>query len=260
VFDGMDRSRIQPFWHSAHALGIVGAKGNNGVGIAGINWDVSMMLLKIGAQGTPRGAIDSLRTGRAARAIRYAADNGARIINWSGFVADRSPVSRDTLRAAIHYAGLRNVLIVVGAGNDALDLDDDANAVYPQTLDEPNLLRVAQIALDGTLYRYQTGGQWRGSNYGKRWVELAAPGENFTTSLRNRQSTYEVSNGTSNAAPVVTGVGALVLSVRPDLNATELKQILIDSGTPDRHLEGMIKNGRVVNPVNALHLARDHRK
>ena len=220
VFDGMDRSRIQPYWHSIHALGIVGAKGNNGVGIAGINWDVSMMLLKIAAQGTPQGVIDSMRTGRAARAVRYAADNGARIINWSGFVQDRSPAARDTLQSAIRYAGQHNVLLVVGAGNEALDIDDQANTVYPQSLDEPNLLRVAQVALDGTLYRYQMGDRWRGSNYGKRRVEIAAPAENFTTSLRNRQSTYEVANGTSNAGPVVTGVAALVLSIRPDLSAT----------------------------------------
>lgn len=255
VFDGMDRSRIQPYWHSIHALGIIGAKGDNGVGIAGINWDVSMMLLKIGAQGIPRGAVDTSRARRAARAIRYASDNGARIINWSGFIDDHSPGSVDTLLSAIRYSATRNVLFVVGAGNDGFSLDD--NAMYPQSFDEPNLLRVAQVALDGKLYRYEVGGQWRGSNFGRRRVELAAPGENFTTGLRNRESTYEVSNGTSNSGPVVAGIAALVLSIRPDLSATELKQILVDSGTPDIHLKGLTKSGRVVNALKALHYAQD---
>jgi subtilisin family serine protease len=80
VFDGMDRSRIQPYWHSISALGIIGARGGNGVGVAGINWVVSLMLLKIGAQGTRRGEADTARVGRAAQAIRYAVDNGARVI------------------------------------------------------------------------------------------------------------------------------------------------------------------------------------
>jgi len=70
VFDGMDATRVQPYWHSIDALGIIGAKGDNGLGVAGINWDVSLMLLKIGAQGIGRGEQDTLRPGRAARAIR----------------------------------------------------------------------------------------------------------------------------------------------------------------------------------------------
>ena len=66
IFDGMDRTRIQPYWHSISALGIIGARGNNGIGVAGINWDVSLMLLKIGAQGIGRDEKDTLRPGRAA--------------------------------------------------------------------------------------------------------------------------------------------------------------------------------------------------
>ena len=77
VFDGMDKSRIAPYWHSLHAMGIIEVKGNNGIGVAGINWDVSMMLLEIGAQGIERGQVDTFRVERAAKAIRYAADNGA---------------------------------------------------------------------------------------------------------------------------------------------------------------------------------------
>lgn len=136
VFDGMDRTRIQPFWHSISALGIIGAKGNNGTGVAGINWDLSMMLLKIGAQGIRRGETDTNRKTRAARAIRYAVDNGARVINWSGFVEDKSNL--EELREAFEYAEQYGVLIVVAAGNSGLDLDVPGNAGYPGSFTNSN--------------------------------------------------------------------------------------------------------------------------
>ena len=256
VFDGMDRSRIQPYWHSIHALGIIGAAGNNRVGIAGINWNVSMMLLKIGAQGVRRGDTDSLRAVRAAAAIRFAADHGARVLNWSGFITDTRPAAVDLLRDAIRYAGAHNVLVVVGAGNDARDIDVDANCMYPQCIDEPNMIRVAQLATDGNLYTYEVGGQRRGSNYGARRVELAAVGENFTTALRDNNSTYETSNGTSNAGPVVAGIAALVLSVRPALTAVELKRILLESATVLPSLQGKVQGARAINPAGAIRRAQ----
>jgi subtilisin family serine protease len=252
VFDGMDRTRIQPYWHSVSALGIVGACGHNGIGVAGINWDVSMMLLKIGAQGEPRDGPGLERVERAARAIRYAADNGARVINWSGYVRPKDPAVLAPLRDAIRYAASREVLIVAGAGNDARDLDDPANAMFPQCFDEPNLVRVAQVALDGTIYVYETGGQRRGSNFGARTVEIAAVGEHFTTDVRNGRSAYATSNGTSSAGPVVAGVAALVLAARPGLSAAELKQALVESAVPLPGLVGKVRSSGVVNAYRAL--------
>jgi len=255
VFDGMDRSRIQPYWHSISALGIVGAAGNNHIGTAGINWDVSMMLLKIGCQGEGREAAGLERVGRAARGIRYAADMGARVINWSGFVRPTAAEAVAPLREAIRYAAARQVLIVCGAGNDAKDLDDPHNAFYPQCFDEPNLLRVAELGFDGELASYLAGSQRRGSNYGKRSVEIAAVGEQFTTDLRNGQSTYGLCKGTSSAGPVVAGVAALVLAVRPDLSAADLKQILLQSATPLTALRDRVACGGTVNAARAVQLA-----
>ncbi|HSG99619.1 MAG TPA: S8 family serine peptidase, partial [candidate division Zixibacteria bacterium] len=106
AFDGKDVTRIAPYHHSAPALGIIGARGNNGIGVAGINWRVSLQLLKIGAQGETNGG----RAGRAARAIRYAVDNGARAINWSGFVSDTNSLGLDSLREAVAYADSAGVL------------------------------------------------------------------------------------------------------------------------------------------------------
>jgi len=221
----------------------------------GVDWSVSLMLLKIGAQGVPRGQVDTARVRRAALAIRYAADNGARIINWSGFVDTTDPRILLPLREAVQYAADRGVLLVTGAGNDARDLDDDANCLYPQCFDLPNQIRVAQVGFDGRLYRYSVGGQLRGSNYGARRVEIAALGQNFTTALRDNLSTYAVSDGTSNAGPVVAGVAALVLSVRPDLDAVALKEVLLDSATPLPALRGRVASGGVVNAARAVKLA-----
>jgi len=255
VFDGMDRSRVQPYQHSIPALGIIGAVGNNGVGVAGIDWSVSLMLLKIGAQGVPRGQVDTARVRRAALAIRYATDHGARVINWSGFVDTTDPRILQPLRDAVQYAADHDVLLVTGAGNDARDLDEDANCLYPQCFDLPNQIRVAQIGLDGRLYRYSVGGQVRGSDYGARRVEIAAIGQNFTTGLHDNLSTYAVSDGTSNAGPVVAGVAALVLSVRPDLDAVALRRVILDSAMPLSTLRGLVSSGGVVNAARAVKLA-----
>jgi subtilisin family serine protease len=256
IFDGMRRDSVQPYWHSISALGIIGAKGNNGIGVAGINWDVSMMLLKIGAQGIGRGEKDTERPGRAAKAIRYAADNGARVINWSGFVSDPTPAALEELRAAIEYAGKKNVLLVVGAGNSGLDIDKPENFTFPACFDLDNILTVAMIDFKGELVRYKAGENWLGSNYGARNVDVAALDENFTTFLKNGRSTYALSAGTSNSGPVVTGIAALTLSVNPKLSALELKKILLETATSLPALKGKIVCGGMVNAYKALLTAK----
>ena len=256
IFDGMRKDRIQPYWHSISALGIIGAKGNNGLGVAGINWDVSMMLLKIGAQGIGRDEKDTLRPGRAAKAIRYAADNGARVINWSGFIDDPSPEALAELKAAIAYAGTKNVLLVVGAGNSGLDIDRPENFTYPACFTLDNILTVAMVDFKGGLVVYNAGERRLGSNFGAVNVDIAALDENFTTFLENGRSTYRMSAGTSNSGPVVTGIAALTLSVNPRLSAVALKKLLMDIATPLPGLTGKVGCGGMVNAYKALLAAR----
>jgi len=256
VFDGKRRDRVQPYWHSISALGIIGARGNNGVGVAGVNWDVSMMLLKIGAQGIGNGEKDLERPGRAARAIRYAADNGARVVNWSGYVNDPTPEALAELKAAIAYAGTKDVLLVVGAGNSGLDVDRPENFTYPACFDLDNILTVAMVDFRGGLVRYQAGDRWLGSNFGPRNVDIAANDENFSTFVDNGRSTYRLSGGTSNAGPVVAGVAALTLSVDPRLSAPALKKILMGTATRLPGLDGKVGSGGMVNAYAALMAAR----
>lgn len=255
VFDGMDRDRIQPFFHGTAALGIIGARADNAVGIAGVNWDVSMMLLKIGAQGIARGDTDAHRAQRAAQAIHYAVDNGARVINWSGFVETTADRDVAELQQAFTYAEQRGVLIVLSAGNSAQDLDDPANAVNPQSFPHSNIIRVAEVAADASLVRRSGSNQTGGSNYGAHTVEIAAIAANYTTDVKNGLSSYQVCGGTSCAAPVVTGVAALVLAVRPDLRADAVKRILLDSATPVAGLKDRIVSGGVVNAQRAVSYA-----
>jgi subtilisin family serine protease len=259
VFDGMLKDRIQPYWHSIAALGIIGARGDNGLGVAGVNWNVSMMLLKIGAQGIGRNEKDTARPGRAAKAIRYAADNGARVINWSGFVSDPTPEALAELKAALVYAGTKNVLLVVGAGNSGLDVDRPENFTYPACFPLDNILTVAMIDFRGNLVRYQAGDRWLGSNYGPGNVDLAALDENFTTDVMNGRSTYRLGGGTSCAGPVVAGIAGLTLSVNPGLSATALKKILMDTATRLPALEGKVGCGGMVNAYKALLAAREAR-
>lgn len=253
IFDGMDKTRIALYWHSLHAMGIIGAKGNNGIGIAGINWDVSMMLLKIGVQGVGRGEIDTAQVDRVVRAIHYAADNGARIINWSGWVTDTRPEKVAELRRAIDYAASKNVLIVLAAGNDLKDLDNDENCNHaPECLESDNLMKVAEVVFDGSLY--VASGKWvGGSNYGVKRVDVAALGMNYTTHVTDGGiGIYGLGGGTSDAAPVVSGVAALMLSVNPALTAAQLKQLLMSTARPLPLLQGRIKSGGMVDAYAAV--------
>lgn len=234
-------------------MGIIGAKGNNDIGVAGINWDISMMLLKIGAQGIE----DGLRSERAAKAIRYATDNGARIINWSGFVEDTRPEKLAVLREAIEYAASKNVLIVVSAGNDAKNIDLADNCLFPECFDTENVLRVAEIDFRGELYRAEPSGKFvGGSNYGAKRVEIAAIAMNYTTDIEGGIGTYELTGGTSNAAPVVSGVAALMLSVNPKLTAVQLKSLLMQSVTKLPVLKGKIASEGMVNAYQAVLAAK----
>ncbi len=265
IFDGMDQSKIAPYNHGTGCAGIIGASGDNARGIAGINWKVSLMYLKGGAQGDPDRE-DYASRGRAqytARAIRYAADMGARVINWSGFVSTATPEEFEGLKEAIDYAAEKSVLLVIGAGNSALNLDEieDPRTVVERfnMLSHPNILRVACVDLEGNLETYYSYGRKFGSNYGKKRVDMAAPGAYIPTTriMSNGQDGYCLFAGTSAATPIVAGVAALVLSVNPNLTPSEFKELLVESCKPAESIRDMVRSGGMVNAYQAVTKAQE---
>ena len=111
------------------------------------------------------------------------------------------------------------------------------------------------IDFRGELVSYKAGERVLGSNYGARSVDIAALDENFTTFLQNGRSTYRLAAGTSNSGPVVAGIAALTLAVRPDLSAAALEKILMDNATRLPALAGKVACGGMVNAYSSLRAA-----
>lgn len=138
------------------------------------------------------------------------------------------------------------------------NLDDDCTS-YPVCFDAANILAVGEIGFDGVLDMLSGPDRISGSNYGFHRVQVAAIARNFTTDVRNGIGVYRLAGGTSNAAPVVTGIAALMLSVRPELRAAELKRILIESSRKLPKLAGKITSGGIVDASQAVTMAmRSH--
>jgi subtilisin family serine protease len=205
--------------HGTHVAGIVGAVRGNGVGIDGVAPNnVRLMVLRVVPDGDERDK-------DVANAIRYAADNGANVINMS-FGKAHSP-RKDVVDAAARYAEGKGVLLVHAAGNDASDLATEANF--------PN--RDLQAGGKVASWIEVGASSWAGldslaasfSNYGHDQVDVFAPGVSIYSTVTN--GGYERNDGTSMSAPVVSGVAALLMSYYPQLTAAQVKQIILDSST-----------------------------
>jgi subtilisin family serine protease len=203
--------------HGTHVSGTIAATINNGMGVAGVAPGVSIMPIKaLKANGSGKDTT-------VAQGVMWAADNGARIINMSFGGAE---VSRP-LTEAVSYAARKGVITVVAAGNEGVDTPS-----YPAAT-EPN------IAVAATDPNDRRGGY---SNYGS-WIVISAPGTGIWSTWWGGQSSYRIDNGTSMAAPHVSGVIALMLSLRPDLTIPEITGIL--RSTADPVTEPGIGAGRV---------------
>ncbi len=201
--------------HGTHVAGIIAARRDNALGAAGVADAVRIMPVRAVPDGDERDK-------DVANAIRYAADNGARIINMS-FGKGYSP-HKAVVDEAVRYAVEKGVLLVHGSGNDGADSDVEPNFPSPHYLD------------GGAAATWLTVGasSWEVedlaapfSNYGQERVDLFAPGVDIFSTLPG--SKYGPNSGTSMAAPVVSGVAALVLSYYPELTAAQLRQVLLDS-------------------------------
>lgn len=215
--------------HGSHCSGTIGAKGNDGKGIVGVNWDTQIMAVKfLDANGS--GSLEN-----AIKAIDYATKMGAKVMSnsWGGGGASQ------TLMDAIKRSNDAGAIFIAAAGNDASN--NDQRDTYPANYDVPNVVSVAAINNRGEKASF--------SNYGKRTVHLGAPGVNIYSSTGG---TYDSWSGTSMATPHVSGVAALVWSHEPQMTALELKQRLVATVRPLASLRGKTKSGGIVNAYNAL--------
>lgn len=250
--------------HGTHVAGIIGAERNNGLGIQGVADNVRIMSIRAVPDGDERDK-------DVANAIRYAVENGAKVINMSfgkGFSKDKQVVDE-----AVKFAMENDVLLIHAAGNDSKDIDANPNF--------PNKYYVDSLGVNqGAAEAWITVGasQWTDnrdlvasfSNYGKRSVDVFAPGAKIYSTMPG--STYEDAQGTSMAAPVVAGLAALIRSHYPALSAAQVKDIILQSVTPVNHrvrvqgpdgrkkrvrLSDISVTGGVVNAYNALLLAEE---
>lgn len=242
--------------HGTHVAGIIAAARNNGKGMNGVANNVEIMVLRAVPDGDEYDK-------DIAMAIRYAADNGAKVINTS-FGKYYSP-HPEWVWDAIKYAASKDVLIVNAAGNEAFDLD--GIQVYPND-QEGTEAEIANNFLTVGALNYEYGGEMVAnfSNYGVSNVDVFAPGVKIwsTTPL----NTYEYLQGTSMASPAVAGVAAIIRSYYPNLKASQVKTILMNSGLPStsqvmlggdssntQNFGEISKSGKMVNMYNAILMA-----
>ncbi|TAI47616.1 S8 family peptidase [Flagellimonas allohymeniacidonis] len=256
--NGNPKNRVDSESHGTHVAGIIAAERNNGKGVNGVATNVEIMSLRAVPNGDEYDKDIAL-------AIRYATDNGAKIINCS-FGKSFSP-NAEWVYDAIKYAASKDVLIVHAAGNDGDDLDKVENPNYPNDHKYSGAEFSNNVITVGALtenYGSQMVANF--SNYGKQNVDIFAPGAGIYSTLPN--NTYDFQGGTSMAAPAVAGIAALIRSFYPELSAPQVKQILIESGLKTKAsvivsgdaekgttFDQISKSGKMANAFNALLLA-----
>jgi subtilisin family serine protease len=252
--------------HGTLVAGVIAANRVNDIGAKGITNAVKIMPLSISAYGDEHDKDMTL-------AIRYAVDNGASIINISS--GKNFSLHQQWVNEAIKYAAKNDVLIITSAGNDGLDLDERNIFNYPNDTDDRdkeisnNFIKVGSSAYAIGESLFDTG-----SNYGQREVDIMAPGVEILTTAPLRDQ-YVSKSGTSFAAPIVTGIAALIRSYYPKLTAEEVKNIILESGvkytldvniSKDEEQPKMVpftslsRSGKIANAYYALKYAEEHNR
>lgn len=205
--------------HGTHVSGTLGAVGDNGIGIVGVNWEVSIMALKfLGADGS--GSLDD-----AIGAILYATNNGAKVLSNSWGGGGRSQALED----AIKFANDNGVLFIAAAGNAGTD--NDSSPSYPASYEVENVIAVANNTSSDRLAS--------SANFGKNSVHLAAPGTDILSTVRNNG--YQRFSGSSMSTPHVSGAAALIWAQYPGISSNQVKIRLLGSvdespPTPEKSL------------------------
>ncbi len=220
--------------HGTHVAGTIGGLGGNGLGVAGVCWNVKMIPVKFlgrngGTTANAIKAVNYLTDLKSRQGINLVASNNS----WGGGGYSAA------LDAAIGAANTAGILFVAAAGNASAN--NDAVANYPSNYSQPNIIAVASITSTGALSSF--------SNYGATQVDIGAPGSGIWSTVpgRNNSSSYASYNGTSMATPHVTGACALYASIYTGTTATQIKAAILNSATPTSSLSGKTVTGGRLN-------------
>ncbi len=177
----------------------------------------------------------------AVKALYYAINENVKVINFSfsGVGFDQS------LYDAIVAAGKKDILIVAAASND--HLNDDFQSIYPAKFDLPNLITIAATTADGKL--------WSGSNWGKRTVHMAAPGDNIVGPWLGK---YDIGSGTSDASAVFSGAAGLLRSIAPHISAVDVKKIFMATGRKSPALKNKLISEGILDLEAAVACAQNN--
>ncbi len=226
-----DSDPMDDNFHGSHVAGTIGAVGDNGLGVVGVNWRCRLVGVK--AFSSQGGGY----TSDVVEAIQYVIDSAIPLSNNSWVSVYYSQALYDVMA----QAGAVGHLFVVAAGN-FWGRDIDQNPVYPATFDLPNILTVGSIDNDDKLAIF--------SNIGSTHVDLSAPGHNIFSTLAGGD--YGYFHGTSMSAPHVTGVAALLMSRRPDLNWYQVKDRILRTTRPVEAITDYTLTGGVVHAAAAV--------
>lgn len=249
-----------PFcFHGTHVAGIIAASRKNGVGMDGIADNVKIMSVRCVPNGDERDK-------DVANAIRYAVDNGAKILNMS--FGKKYSWDKKVVDDAVKYAESKGVLLIHAAGNDGINIDEVVH--FPcKKFDKSK--KEASNFIDVSALNWEQGEKIAApfSNYGKKTSDIFSPGVDIYSTAP--EGKYKDASGTSMAAPVVAGVAAVLKSYYPELTAVQIKKILVTSsrkefkenkvikpGTKDEliEFEELTKTGGVVNLYEAVKMAQ----
>jgi len=237
-FANNDANPMDDNSHGTHVAGTIGASGNNGAGVAGVNWTTSIMVLKF-LRGNGSGyTSDAVRAVNYATLMRTRYGVNVRVTNNSWGGAGYSTALADAI-AASASAG---ILFVAAAGNDGQS--NDAAANYPSSYAAANVIAVAATDANDNLAGF--------SNYGPTSVDLAAPGVSIYSTIPG--SRYTAYSGTSMATPHVSGVAALAWALAPNATVAEVRSAILQGADRLAALQGkMVTDGRL-NAYNTLRL------
>ncbi len=225
--------------HGTHVAGIIGAEINNEIGIAGVATKAKIMAIRaIPNKGDEKDE-------HIVKALLYAAENGAKIINCSFSKDESSSIVGETIdRIHAEY----DVLVVGAPGNKHVDIDLPENAAYPAYFQNDNLIIVSSVSKQSSPSFF--------ASWGKEMVDIFAPGSIIYSLALNHK--YTSMNGTSQAAPQVSGVAAEIWSVFPYLTATQIKSAIMKSAVTGKYMIGKAKTDGRVDMFKALQIAANY--